>query len=135
MSDRPAVELARRWARYPILWSPRVSGDGKWLAWTWTGLAETGEVWIVPTDGSGPPQRLTKGNDHYQARSLSYDGGLLVLAQSIGGNEHDRLFLLDRARPDAPQPLTPLQSENYIFGGALTRDGAGLYYSADFDDE
>jgi len=27
-------DLARGWARYPILWSPRLSGDGKWLAWT-----------------------------------------------------------------------------------------------------
>ena len=45
-------DLARGWARYPILWSPRVSGDGKWLAWTWTGTTETGEVWIAPTDGA-----------------------------------------------------------------------------------
>jgi len=135
MSNPAAAELAHRWSRYPIIWSPRVSGDGKWLAWTWTGLAETGQVWIVPTDGSAPPQCLTHGRDHFQARSLSHDGSRLVLAQSIGGDEHDRLFLLDRARPDALQPLTPAQTESYVFGGALSREGTQFFYSADFDYE
>ncbi len=136
MSAQPIADLARLWARYPVLWSPRVSGDGKWLAWTWTGATETGEVWLAPTDGSTPPQRLTHGADHFYARSLSHDGSRLVLAQSIGSNEHDRLFLLDRSLPDAqPRPLTPLQSENYVFGGTLSRDGTQLFYSADFDYE
>ena len=30
-------ELARRWARYPIAWEPKVSKDGALIAWTWTG--------------------------------------------------------------------------------------------------
>jgi dipeptidyl aminopeptidase/acylaminoacyl peptidase len=136
MSDRPVAELARHWARYPIIWSPRVSGDGKWLAWTWTGLADTGEVWVVPTDGSAPPERLTHGRDHFYARGLSHDGSQVVLAQSIGSNEHDRLFLLDRAVTGAePRPLTPLQSQNYVFGGTLDRAARQLFYSADFDNE
>jgi dipeptidyl aminopeptidase/acylaminoacyl peptidase len=135
MSRQPTAELARAWARYPIIWSPRISGDGKWLAWTWTGLTETGEVWIAPTDGSAPPERLTRGRDHFYARGLSNDGSRVVLAQSIGGNEHDRLFLLQRGAIEAPRPLTPLQSENYVFGGALGRDASRLIYSADFDYE
>ncbi|MDQ7247659.1 S9 family peptidase [Dongia sedimenti] len=124
--------LARSWARYPILWSPRVSGDGKWLAWTWTGLTETGEVWIAPTDGSRPPERLTEGQDHFYVRSLSQDGSKLVLAQSIGSNEHDRLFLLDLDSRWLT-PLTPLQSASYFFGGALTEDGGSVVYTADFE--
>ena len=74
-------ELAHIWSRYPILWSPHVSGDGKWLAWTWTGLTEIGEVWIAPTDGSKAPERLTYGQDHYYARSLNHDGSKIVLAR------------------------------------------------------
>jgi dipeptidyl aminopeptidase/acylaminoacyl peptidase len=125
-------DLARLWARAPVIWSPRVSGDGRWLAWTWTGVTETGEVWIAPTDGSQRPERLTQGQDHFYARSLSHDGSRLVLAQSIGANEHDRLFLLDRA-DGALRPLTPLQSESYVFGGALTEDGTAVVFSADFE--
>lgn len=124
--------LARSWARYPILWSPRVSGDGKWLAWTWTGITETGEVWAAPTDGSRPPERLTEGQDHFYVRSLSEDGSKLVLAQSIGSNEHDRLFVLDRDSRWLT-PLTPLQSTSYFFGGALTEDGGSMLYTADFE--
>jgi dienelactone hydrolase len=126
-------DLARSWARYPILWSPRVSGDGRWLAWTWTGITETGEVWIAPTDGSMPPERLTQGQDHFYARSLSHDGSQLILAQSIGSNEHDRLFRLDRASR-ALEPLTPLQSTSYVFGGTLTEDGGSVVYTADLED-
>jgi dipeptidyl aminopeptidase/acylaminoacyl peptidase len=125
-------ELAQTWARYPILWSPRVSGDGQWLAWTWTGATETGEVWIAPTDGSLPSQRLTEGQDHFYVRSLSHDGSKLVLAQSIGSNEHDRLFALDRDSRWLT-PLTPLQSESYFFGGALTEDNGAVVYTADFE--
>ena len=127
-------DLARIWARYPILWSPCVSGDGKWLAWTWTGLTETGEVWIAPTDGSKAPERLTYGQDHYYTRSLSQDGSKIVLAQSIGSNEHDRLFLLDRHAGEIT-PLTPLQNESYVFGGVLTEDGKTLVFTADFEGE
>jgi dipeptidyl aminopeptidase/acylaminoacyl peptidase len=124
-------DRARTWARYPILWSPRVSGDGQWLAWTWTGITETGEVWIAPTDGSRAPERLTEGVDHFTIRSLSRDGSKLVLAQSIGSNEHDRLFVLDRESRWLT-PVTPLQSESYFFGGALTEDGS-VVYTADFE--
>jgi len=125
-------DLARGWARYPILWSPRVSGDGKWLAWTWTGITETGEVWIAPTDGSLAPERLTQGKDHFYVRSLSQDGSKLILAQSIGSNEHDRLFRLDRSSR-VLEALTPLQSTSYVFGGALTEDGGSVVYTADLE--
>lgn len=125
-------DLARSWARYPILWSPRVSGDGKWLAWTWTGITETGEVWIAPTDGAHPPERLTEGSDHFYARSLSHDGGKLILAQSIGSNEHDRLFSLDR-ESRVHKALTPLQSTGYVFGGALTEDGGSVVFASDLE--
>ena len=31
------VDLATAWSHYPIIWSPHVSQDGAWLAWSWTG--------------------------------------------------------------------------------------------------
>src|SRR6185369_11916501 len=46
--DRALGHFAAAWARYPIIWSPQVSPDGRWLAWTWTGPDETGNVWIAP---------------------------------------------------------------------------------------
>jgi dipeptidyl aminopeptidase/acylaminoacyl peptidase len=133
MISNAFAALARQWARYPIIWSPRVSGDGKWLAWSWTGIADTANVWIVPADGSEPPRPVTDGADHFFARGLSHDGSHLVLAQSIGSNEHDRLFACDLDGNSAPRPLTALQSDHYVFGGCLSADGSTMVYSADFD--
>ncbi|HEY4163946.1 MAG TPA: prolyl oligopeptidase family serine peptidase [Dongiaceae bacterium] len=135
MTSNMFAALAQQWSRYPIIWSPCLSGDGKWLAWSWTGIADTANVWIVPTDGSAPPRQLTNGADHFYARSLSYDGSRIALAQSIGSNEHDRLFIIDRDGKSAAQPLTALQSDHYVFGGCLSTDGSELVYSADFDDQ
>lgn len=128
-------DTARIWASYPVLWTPRLSADGQWLAWTWTGLTETGNVWVVPTDGSRKPRRLTDGGDHFFVNHVSADGGTLILSQSIGANEHDRLFLLEREGTAEPRPLTALQSNHYVFGGALSPDGRFLVYAADVDHE
>lgn len=132
-TNRTVAELARIWARYPVLWSVKVSGDGKWVAWSWTGLDDTGNVWIVPTDGSQPPRKLTDGKDHFYVNGISEDGAFLILSQSIGSNEHDRLFRLDVRAGGAPEPLTPLQSDHYVFGGDVAGGGRYVVYAADFD--
>lgn len=127
----PFKSLAAKWAGYPVNWSPHVSADGKWLAWSWTGVTDTGNVWIVPTDGSAPPRRVTDGADHFHVNHVATDGSALILSQSIGSNEHDRLFYRD-LKSDAPlRELTPLQDDHYVFGGALL--GNTLIYVADYD--
>jgi dipeptidyl aminopeptidase/acylaminoacyl peptidase len=128
------AELARSWARYPIDWEPRVSKDGKWLAWTWTGATEIGNVWLVPTDGSAPPRRLTDEANHAFVRSFSPDGKQLLLAQSRGSSERDRLFLQDIAS-GAQRELTPMQDDFYVFSGVFFPDGKSILYTASFDDE
>ncbi len=132
-TNRSIAELARIWAHYPVLWAVRISGDGKWLAWSWTGLDDTGNVWLAPTDGSQPPRRVTDGRDHFYVNAISADGGSLILAQSIGSNEHDRLFRLDVAAGTAPEPLTPLQDDHYVFGGDFAGDGGSIVFAADVD--
>ena len=57
--ERDIAQLAHDWARDPILWEPRLSKDGRWVAWTWTGPTEAGNVWLAPTDGSAAPRRVT----------------------------------------------------------------------------
>lgn len=127
-------ELAARWSRYPIIWSPHVSKDGKWLAWSWTGLSDTANVWIVPTDGSSAPRRLTDGRDHFYVNGIDADGSRLIVSQGKGGNEHDRLFLLERDSGRLTA-LTPEQTDHYVFGGAFHADGRSILFTADFDYE
>lgn len=127
------AELARLWARYPISWEPKVSKDGKWLAWTWTGATETGNVWLAPTDGSQPPRRLTDEREHTYVRSFSPDGRQLLLAQSEGASEHDQLILLD-IESGLHRAVTPKQDDHYVYGGAFLPDGASILYVASYDD-
>ncbi|MDY0871216.1 S9 family peptidase [Dongia rigui] len=126
------ADLAALWSRYPIIGSPHVSADGNWLAWSWTGLADTANVWIVPTDGSAAPRQLTDGTDHFNVNGIASDGSRLIVAQSRGSNEHDRLFLLTRESGEL-QPLTPEQSDHYVFGGSFHPDGRSILYTADVD--
>ncbi len=37
-----------------------VSRDGTWAAWTWYRTGPAADVYAAPTDGSGPPVRLTE---------------------------------------------------------------------------
>jgi dipeptidyl aminopeptidase/acylaminoacyl peptidase len=128
------ADLAATWARYPIIWAPHVSKNGGWIAWSWTGHADTANVWIVPTDGSAPPLQLTDGADHFYVNGIDATGSRLVLSQSRGSNEHDRLFLLTRDSGEL-LPLTPEQSDHYVFGGSFHPDGRSILYTADFDYE
>jgi Tol biopolymer transport system component/dienelactone hydrolase len=127
-------ELARKWARYPVLWSPHVSADGRWLAWTWTGATETGNIWIAPTDGSAPPRCVTDGVDHFYVNHVAANGKVLILSQSIGANEHDRLFHCDLTADASLRALTPLQADHYVFGGEIFADRF-MVYAADYDYE
>ena len=127
------AQLAHDWARHPILWEPKLSKDGRWAAWTWTGPTEAGNVWLAPTDGSSAPRRVTDEADHTYVRSFSPDGKRLLLAQSEGSSEHDHLFLVD-LESGALRVVTPRQDEHYVFGGAFTPDGRSILYAASWDD-
>jgi dipeptidyl aminopeptidase/acylaminoacyl peptidase len=127
------AQLARDWAREPIFWEPKLSKDGKWAAWTWTGPTEAGNVWLAPTDGSTPPRRVTDEADHTYVRAFSPDGKRLLLAQSDGSSEHDHLFLLDLDSGEK-QLVTPRHDDHYVFGGRFTRDGTAILYTSSWDD-
>ena len=127
------TDLARHWAATPQISSVHASADGKWAFWCWSGLSETNEVYAAATDGFAPPERLTFGQDHFSIRDVSPDGARLILAQSIHSNEHDHLFLLDRAAANRLTQLTPVQSSHYLYGGVFTADGAGIVFVADHD--
>ena len=44
----------------PALFGPRVSPDGKWVAWSWSRLGPAADVFAAPTDGSQAPLRFTE---------------------------------------------------------------------------
>lgn len=128
------TDLARHWAALPQISNVHASGDGKWAFFCRAGLDPVEEVWCAPTDGSAPPERLTAGSaDHWLIRDVSPDGARLILAQSKDACERDRLVLLDRGAGNRLTELTPAQVTHYVYGGALSRDGASVYFVANYD--
>ena len=127
--------IAKDWAHLPQITNIHASADGVWAFWCWAGVTETEEVWCTRTDGSTSPERLTQGSDHFLIRDVSPDGMRLILAQSRNANEHDHLFLLDRAGGNSLTQLTAEQSTHYLFGGTFTPAGSGIIFIANHDYE
>lgn len=125
--------VADIWAAMPQITSVHASGDGLWVFWCCEGPTETAEVYAVPADASRPPERLTFGTDHHEIRDVTPDGSRLILARSRNSDEHDRLFLLDRAAGNRLTALTPEQSDHYVYGGRFTPDGRQVCFIADHD--
>src|SRR5262245_14522681 len=125
--------LADAWARFPVHWDPKLSPDGKWLAWSWSGLGDACDVYVTPTDGSAAPKRLTQGKDHVFVRGWSPDSRRLLVARDQGGDEREQLLLIDPAKPFELVPLTEESPDFFLYGGVLHPNGKWLFTCAQFD--
>ncbi|MEE4272829.1 MAG: S9 family peptidase [Thermoanaerobaculales bacterium] len=91
------------------------------------------DLWVVPTDGSAAPEKLTTGNRAWDASpAFSPDGSTLAyLAMSRPGYEADRFRVVVMSWPDGdPQVLTEGWDRSPR-GIVWSPDGAWLYASAD----
>ena len=120
----------------PVLSAPRVSPDGKWVAWSWSRLGPAADVFAAPTDGSRPPVRLTETVEgDTVVVSWSSDGASVLVSQDNDGDERVRLFRVGLAEPGVMEPLTAADPNYYLRGGQLHKDGRWLIYAANFDAE
>jgi dipeptidyl aminopeptidase/acylaminoacyl peptidase len=92
--------------------SPAVSPDGKWLAYVVTTFdreknAGTGQLWLVPTDGSAPPRRLTFHDAGGKSPAFSPDGKFLVFS-SKRGEGPAQLYRISLEGGGEPEQLTTL---------------------------
>src|SRR5207244_1638505 len=73
--------------RAGLQYSPVVSPDGRWVAYTtWSDDEGGGSVFKAPVDG-GPPVRLTQVIGHYEQPSWSPDGSKLLVIQGSGAEQ------------------------------------------------
>jgi dipeptidyl aminopeptidase/acylaminoacyl peptidase len=121
-----------RLLKVPQLYSARISPDGRFVAWIWSGLAETTQLWVTAASGTETPRCLV--GDAWDCDSFRWapDSGSIVYARSQDGDERvglHQLFL--DARP--PIALTEDRPDYYIHGGQLAQDGNTLLFSANVD--
>ena len=120
----------------PVMFGPRVSPDGSWVAWSWSRVGPAADVFAAPTDGSSRPVRLTETTEgDTVVASWTADGGAVLVTQDTDGDERARLFRVRLSEPGVMEPLTGESPNYYLGGGQLHPDGRWLVYSANFDAE
>ncbi|HEY6712350.1 MAG TPA: alpha/beta fold hydrolase [Rubrobacter sp.] len=120
----------------PALFGPRVSPDGKWVAWSWSRLGPAADVFAAPTDGSQAPLRLTETIEgDTLVVSWTSDSAAILVSQDNDGDERVRLFRVRVADPGVMDPLTAADPNHYLRGGQLHKDGRWLIYAANLDAE
>ncbi len=107
-----------------------ISRDGKWAAWTWYHTGPTANVYVVPTDGSTAPLRLTDTGEDTELVAWTPDSRAVLVKHDHQGDERVQLFRVDLDRPGVLLPLTEPSPSYYIHGGALHPNGRWLFYGA-----
>ena len=112
-SGRPAVEArAQGQGRKPItheaMWlmkrvgAPAPSPDGKWVVFSVVEPAydekdQVSDLWVVPTDGSSKPRRLTATKGGESGAAWSPDSRRLAFSAKREGDEVNQIYVLDVA--------------------------------------
>jgi dipeptidyl aminopeptidase/acylaminoacyl peptidase len=118
----------------PALFGPRVSPDGKWVAWSWSRLGPAADVFAAPTEGSQAPLRLTEtAEGDTMVVSWTSDSDAVLVSQDNDGDERVRLFRVRLAEPGVMEPLTAADPNYYLRGGQLHSNGRWLVYAANLD--
>ena len=117
----------------PKLYVPRVSRDGKKIAWTWAQVGPAADVFSAPTDGSTAPIQLSNTKQDTWLVSWSPDSDSVIVAQDRDGNERYQLFQINLGQPGEMKPLTKANPDFYLRGGQLHPNGQWLVYAANFD--
>lgn len=109
---------------------PKCSKDGKWVAWTWFNIHEVTEVYVVATDGTKPPVRMTETDQNTFLVSWAPDSASIIVEQDKDGDERIQLFRVYLAAPREMVPLTEGDPNYYIRGGEVDKSDSFMIFSA-----
>jgi dipeptidyl aminopeptidase/acylaminoacyl peptidase len=119
------VPVLAQTSRHPIthedvwlmkrLGAPVLSPDGRWAVLSVTEPAyeekdQSSDLWIVPTDGSAAPRRLTSTNAAENGTAWSPDGKRLAFSARRDGDETPQVYVLSISEPGEAQRITRLST-------------------------
>ncbi|MEW5974504.1 MAG: S9 family peptidase [Acidobacteriota bacterium] len=105
---------------HEVLWqmkrvgAPVPSPDGRWLVFpvaepAYSESDEISDLWIMPTDGSTKPRRLTSGKGTEREVDWSHDSRRIAFSAKREGDEKTQIYVLDLAGGEAVR-VTSLSS-------------------------
>jgi dipeptidyl aminopeptidase/acylaminoacyl peptidase len=111
---------------------PRVSPDGRTVAYMVTTVDRDANeyrsaIWVVPTDGSSQPERLTHGGKRDGSPRWSPDGGQLAFVSARGEEKAGQLHVLPLSGGEA-RKLTALKSD--VADPAWSPDGTRIAFTS-----
>ena len=97
---------------HELLWmtrrvsAPSVSPDGKWVVFSVTDPSyddkeQTTDLWIVPSDGSAKPRKLTASKAGESDATWSADSRRIAFSAKRDGDEQNQIYVLDLAGGEA----------------------------------
>jgi len=92
---------------------PSLSPDGRWAVFSvtepsYTEADQASDLWIVPTDGSAEPRRLTNTKGGEGGVAWSPDGRRIAFSARREGDDASQIYLLDVAQGGEAQRFTNL---------------------------
>ena len=105
---------------------PRLSPDGRRLAFESKRSGFTGEIWVADADGSNP-QSLTHGMAGFQGSPYWSPDGRRIVFDSLDDDLHYHIWIID-ADGGSPRRLTT-QADNE-HAPTWSRDGRWIYFSS-----
>jgi dipeptidyl aminopeptidase/acylaminoacyl peptidase len=95
--------------------SPAISPDGRWIVFTvtepsYTEGEQVGDLWVVPSDGSAEPRRLTNTKGGESGVEWSPDSRRIAFSARREGDDATQIYVLDLGSGGEAQRVTNIST-------------------------